>query len=81
MPTARPTHAHPAWQGYVFWALSIGFCGAFIGRLLSIYLIKHLSHPSLIVFSLGGLLVASMALLIARSVGTGADWHFAPLCG
>ena len=67
--------------GYVVWGLCLGFISALTGRLLSLRLVHKLHHPSLLIFSLGILLLLALVLLIARSAGTPADWTFAPLCG
>jgi len=67
-------------KGYVCWAVTLGFTSAMLGRLASIYVIKRLNHPSLIVFSLGILLVIAMSLLIARSVQSPPNWTFLALC-
>jgi uncharacterized membrane protein YfcA len=67
--------------GYVAWALVLGFCSALIGRLISFHIVQKLHHPSLLIFTLGAILLLALALLIARSVGSQENWAFAPLCG
>lgn len=67
--------------GYVVWALGLGFCSALIGRLMTFHLVQKLHHPSLLIFSLGTILLLALALLIMRSAGLKENWIFAPLCG
>jgi uncharacterized membrane protein YfcA len=66
---------------YVVWALGLGFCSALIGRLMSFHLVQKLRHPSLLIFTLGVILLLALALLIARSTGSKENWVFASLCG
>ena len=66
--------------GYVYSAMAIGFCSALIGRLLALRLVKKLSHPSLIAFVLGGVLLVALALLAVQVTRQKADWSFDSIC-
>jgi len=65
---------------YVLLFLFLGFLSALTGRFTSIFLVGKLHHPSILVFSLGLLLVISMGLLIGRSVDDPLEWTFSDLC-
>ena len=52
--------------GYVAAAWALGFCSALAGRLLALTIVRRLSHPSLLAFTLGGTLFAGVALLLVQ---------------
>ena len=52
--------------GYVVLTLVLGFAGAATGRVTALRVIKHLAHPSLLVFLLGVALMLSAMLLVGR---------------
>uniref|UniRef100_A0A7S0PXU7 Uncharacterized protein n=1 Tax=Coccolithus braarudii TaxID=221442 RepID=A0A7S0PXU7_9EUKA len=67
-------------EGYVVLFAFLGFTSAFTGRMASMFCVRKLHHPSLIVFSLGALLVIATLLLIVRSIKTPPGWAFSDLC-
>jgi len=74
------TLADPGYLGYVGCAAAIGFCAALLGRILALRLVKKLSHPSLLAFVLGGVLLVGLALLVTQMAGAATDWSIEPLC-
>ena len=66
--------------GYVTAAAAVGFASALIGRLLALRLVRTLSHPSLIAFTLAAVLVVALGLLAVQMSRQRVDWSFASLC-
>lgn len=66
--------------GYALACAAIGFTSALTGRLLALSAVRRVSHPSLIAFTLAGVLLVACALLAVQMAGQKADWAFAPLC-
>lgn len=66
--------------GYVSAALIIGFSSALCGRLLALRLVRKLSHPSIIAFVLGGVLLVALALLIVNMTRDKVEWSFSSIC-
>ena len=65
--------------GYVLAAATLGFTSALCGRLLALRLVRVLSHPSLIAFTLGGLLLGACGLLLAQVAEQAPDFSVAPI--
>ena len=52
--------------GYVVLTLLVGFCGALLGRVAAVRIVKQFAHPSLLIFLLGVTLLLSAVLLVGR---------------
>lgn len=85
--TSSADIAHYAFEGvlspdprYVATLACLGFLSAFIGRTGALRLVRQLSHPSIIAFVLGLVLLLALALLCVQVVRAKPDWSFANLC-
>jgi len=65
---------------YVAAAATLGFFSALVGRLMAISLVQRLSHPSLIAFTLGFVLLIGLVLLIVQISRQPIDWGIESIC-